>query len=233
MTLRALDVQDAGVALGGDRLPGDVLGQIPVDRAALVGHQVRELAQRLGELLRVAHRAERAQPPAGRSARAEAAASAAARRRARRDRRIRDPGAGRSRREAQSSCAASRAGWKGPHWPSYPGSDTAVSNRASPGSPWAQPGGDRRPAAGGPVTSRGDAAARQRRAPTASREGGERQSPTCTGSAGGPARAGTRARPGGRGDRRGAAASASRSRPGWRSRTGSAGSWPSTTTGAT
>ncbi len=53
----ALVGQDARVALGRDGLPGDVLGQVPVDRAALVGHQVGELPQRLGELLRVAERA--------------------------------------------------------------------------------------------------------------------------------------------------------------------------------
>ena len=50
-----------------DRVPGHVLGQIPVDRAAAVGQQVGELAQRVGELLRVAHRPERSPAvPAGR-----------------------------------------------------------------------------------------------------------------------------------------------------------------------
>ena len=58
--LAAVDVQDARVALLRDRLPGDVLGQVPVHRAALPGHQIGELAQRVGELLRVAHGAERA-----------------------------------------------------------------------------------------------------------------------------------------------------------------------------
>ena len=56
MTLRRSIVQDARVALGGDGLPRHVLGQIPVDRAALPGHQVGELAQCIGKLLRVAQR---------------------------------------------------------------------------------------------------------------------------------------------------------------------------------
>ena len=61
-----LAVEHAGVALGHDRVPGHVLGQVPVHRAAPPGHQVGELAQRVRELLRVAQRAERAEaaPPA-------------------------------------------------------------------------------------------------------------------------------------------------------------------------
>jgi hypothetical protein len=39
-------------------VPGHVLGQIPVDRAALPGQQVSELAQGVGELPGIAHRPE-------------------------------------------------------------------------------------------------------------------------------------------------------------------------------
>jgi hypothetical protein len=52
-----------GIAGRHDRVPGHVLGQVPVDRAALPGQQVGELPQRVGELLRVAHRPERARGP--------------------------------------------------------------------------------------------------------------------------------------------------------------------------
>ena len=61
--LAALLVEHARITLGGHRLPGHVLGQVPVDRAALPGHQVGELAQRVGELLRIAQRAQRAAAP--------------------------------------------------------------------------------------------------------------------------------------------------------------------------
>ena len=64
--LPALRLQHARVARRDDRVPGHVLGQIPVDRAALPGQQVGELAQRVGELLRVAHRPERPLGPEAR-----------------------------------------------------------------------------------------------------------------------------------------------------------------------
>src|SRR6202034_4840902 len=69
--LAAVDLENARVALRGDGLPRDVLREVPVDRAALPGHQVRELAQRIGELLRVAERSQRS---AGAPARAASAA---------------------------------------------------------------------------------------------------------------------------------------------------------------
>ncbi len=110
MTLLRSDVEHARVALGRDRLPRHVLGQVPVDRAALPGHQVGELPQGVRELLRVA---ERARPgptrgPAGR--RTE--------RRNRRNRRNRrDPGPeppGRPKPKGGSVIsAASQAGWNG------------------------------------------------------------------------------------------------------------------------
>jgi hypothetical protein len=59
--LLPVNVEDAGIALGGHRVPGHVLGQVPVHRTALPGHQVGELAQCVSELLRVTERAERAQ----------------------------------------------------------------------------------------------------------------------------------------------------------------------------
>ena len=62
--LPALRVEHARVARRHDRVPGHVLGQVPVDRAAAVGQHVGELAQRVGELLRVAHRPERPHRPA-------------------------------------------------------------------------------------------------------------------------------------------------------------------------
>ena len=52
------ELRQALGALGGDGLPRHVLGEIPVDRAALPGHQVGELAQGVGELPGVAHRPE-------------------------------------------------------------------------------------------------------------------------------------------------------------------------------
>ena len=77
--LAPVDLQHARVALGGDGLPRHVLGEVPVDRPALPGHQVGELAQGVGELLRVAQRPERShrsrRPP--RAARAPAGARAA------------------------------------------------------------------------------------------------------------------------------------------------------------
>jgi hypothetical protein len=42
-------------------VPGHILGEVPVHRAALPGHQVGELAQGVSELLRVTERPERAQ----------------------------------------------------------------------------------------------------------------------------------------------------------------------------
>jgi hypothetical protein len=57
--LLPLDIQDARITLGRDGLPGHVLGQVPVDHAALVGHQVGKLPQRISELLRVTEGAQR------------------------------------------------------------------------------------------------------------------------------------------------------------------------------
>ena len=56
VTSLPLSGQYAGVTGGRDRVPGYVLGQVPVDRAALPGHQVGELAQRVRELLGIAER---------------------------------------------------------------------------------------------------------------------------------------------------------------------------------
>ena len=57
--LGPVGLQDACVALLGDRLPCDVLGKVPVDRAPLPRQQVGELPQGVGELLRISHRAKR------------------------------------------------------------------------------------------------------------------------------------------------------------------------------
>ena len=76
--LAPVDLQDARIPLGGDGLPRHVLGEIPVDRPALPGHQVGELAQGVGELLRVAQRSQRSRRPS-RAARTPAAAAGAAR----------------------------------------------------------------------------------------------------------------------------------------------------------
>ena len=57
-------------------MPGHVLGQVPVDRAAAVGQQVGKLAEGVGELPRVAHRPER---PEGAARAGTAGAGTAAR----------------------------------------------------------------------------------------------------------------------------------------------------------
>jgi hypothetical protein len=45
-------------------VPGHVLGEIPVDRAAAPGQHVGELPERVGELSWIAHRPERPERPA-------------------------------------------------------------------------------------------------------------------------------------------------------------------------
>jgi len=63
-------VEHARVAGRRYRVPGHVLGQVPVDRTAAPGQHVGELPQRVGELLRVAHPPERSRraPRAGKAA---------------------------------------------------------------------------------------------------------------------------------------------------------------------
>ena len=53
-------LKNAGIAFGRHGVPRHVFGEVPVHRAALPGHQVRELPQGVSELLRVTERPERA-----------------------------------------------------------------------------------------------------------------------------------------------------------------------------
>src|SRR5262249_3257997 len=72
----ALVVKYARISLRGDRLPRCVLRQVPVHRPALVRHRVSDLAEHLGELLRVAER--NARPTGARAGTAGTAAAAPA-----------------------------------------------------------------------------------------------------------------------------------------------------------
>src|SRR5215469_15241340 len=60
-------LQHARSALGGDRVPGQVLRELPVHRAAAVGQHVGELPERVGELVSPAWTAQTAERTAKRT----------------------------------------------------------------------------------------------------------------------------------------------------------------------
>ena len=157
--LAAVVSENARVALGGEGLPRDVLGEVPVDRAALPGHQVGELAQCIGELLRVAERSQRPASAAGagrpdRQRRPPARATA-------------DPAPGpRPRSPGRPKpkggsviCAGLSGRMEGSRSPRYPGSSAGVSNRDARFAKGAASGSPAGTAAGPPASSRGYAQA--------------------------------------------------------------------------
>src|SRR6185437_3104938 len=124
--LVSVRVQHAWVAFGGHGLTRYVLGELPVHRPALPGHQVSELAQCFRELLRVPERAERPAlgwRAAGRARTTRPAAAPAL--------------AGEAEAEGRISHLSGLSGrMERSCNPRYPGSSTRE-HRTSPGSPWA------------------------------------------------------------------------------------------------